>query len=182
MAPHPEEWQLWATRFEMALKAFKKELADNLPKDIEGIPRLIERIKDLAASSENLQEDNNALKDQVKTLVSSINNLQEENNDLRDRVRLLEQEANQQDQLNARKSQEQQKLETNHERMKEEFYSAVSAVKTFTDVFETEHKQYKAEMQELKQQSKAEVQGLRKQVEALLARENVAANHAPAGK
>jgi hypothetical protein len=55
-------------------------------------------------------------------------------------------------------------------------------VKTLTDVFETERKQYKAEMQELKEQSKAEVLELREQVEALSARENVAANHAPAGR
>ncbi|KAK3178846.1 hypothetical protein OEA41_000983 [Lepraria neglecta] len=146
MAPHEQEWLFWSKKFEIALTNFKQQLADNLPKDPEHIPLLIKRVKDLAASSENLQEENNALKD---------------------RVRLLEQEANQQDQLNARKSQEQQNLETKNKILKEEFYSVVSGVETFTRVFETEREQSKAEMQEL-----------RSQVEALLARENVDASHA----
>ena len=150
MAPHEQEWLFWSKKFEIALTNFKQQLADNLPKDTEHIPLLIERVKDLAASSENLQEENNALKD---------------------RVRLLEQEANQQDQLNARKSQEQQSLETKNKILKEEFYSVVSGVETFTRVFETQREQSKAEMQEL-----------RSQVEALLARENVDASHAQTGE
>ena len=150
MAPHEQEWLFWSKKFEIALTNFKQQLADNLPNDTEHIPVLIERVKDLAASSENLQEESNALKD---------------------RVRLLEQEANQQDQLNARKSQEQQSLETKNKILKAEFYSVVSGVETFTRVFETERERSKAEMQEL-----------RSQVEALLARENVDASHAQTGE
>ena len=150
MAPHEQEWLFWSKKFEIALTNFKQQLADNLPKDTEHIPLFIERVKDLAASSEYLQEEKNALKD---------------------RVRLLEQEANQQDQLNARKSQEQQSLETKNETLKEEFYSVVRGVETFTRVFETEREQSKAEMQEL-----------RSQVEGLLAREKLDASHAQAGE
>ena len=134
MAPHKEEWQWWATKFELELKTFKQKLSDQPSSDTEHLPLLLERVKDLAASSEQLQEENAALKD---------------------RVRLLEQEANQQDQLNARKSQEQQSLESKNERLKEEFYSVVSGVRTLTRVFETEREKSKVEMQALKAQVEA---------------------------
>ena len=140
MAPPKEEWQLWAYRFETDLKKLN-ERTDASFQNTEQVCLHNEQVKDLAISIEHLQEQHNTLKD---------------------RVRQLEQEANQQDQLNARKSQEQQKLESKNATLKREFDHVLSAVEGMERLSRAE-----------REQSKIEMQALRAQVKALLAHGNM---------
>ena len=140
MAPPREEWQLWAYRFETDLKKLNARTDASLQSN-DQVSLHAEQVKDLAISIEHLQEQNNTLKD---------------------KVRQLEEEANQQDQLNARKSQEQQKLESKNATLKREFDHVLSAVEGMERLSRVE-----------REQSKMEMQALRAQVKALLAHGNM---------
>ena len=140
MAPPKEEWQLWAYRFETELKKLNGRTDANF-QSTEQVSLHAEQVKDLAISIEHLQEQHNTLQD---------------------RVRQLEQEANQQDQLNARKSQEQQKLESKNATLKSEFDNVLSAVEGMERLSRAE-----------REQSKMEMQALRAQVKDLLAHGNM---------
>ena len=133
MAPPKEEWQLWAYRFETELKKLN-ERTDASFQSSEQVPIHSEQVKDLAISIEHLQEQHNTLKD---------------------RVQQLEEEANQQDQLNARKSQEQQKLESKNATLKREFDHVLSAVEGMERLSRAQREQSKMEMQALRAQVKA---------------------------
>ena len=133
MAPPREEWQLWAYRFETDLKKLNARTDASLQSN-DQVSLHAEQVKDLAISIEHLQEQNNTLKD---------------------KVRQLEEEANQQDQLNARKSQEQQKLESKNATLKREFDHVLSAVEGMERVSRVEREKSKMEMQALRAQVKA---------------------------
>lgn len=133
MAPPKEEWQLWAYRFETELR----KLNDRTDASLSSADRVSPHAE------------------QVKDLAISIDLLQEQHNTLKDRVRQLEQEANEQDQLNARKSQEQQKLESKNATLKREFDHVLSAVEGMERLSRAEREQSKMEMQALRAQVKA---------------------------
>ena len=137
MAPPIEEWQLWAYRFESDLKKLNQSTIGSV-QSTEQIPQLSKEIKDLAARNKKLQEDHDTLKD---------------------RVRSLEQEADQQDQLNARKSQEQQKLESKNATLKREFDHVLSAVEGMERLSRGDREQSKQEMEAVKAQMKAFLAG-----------------------
>lgn len=126
MGPAEPEWLIWACRAKSKIEDLARQV-QVINDAVSNISVLEQRFTELAATQQ-----------QVKT----------ENSALRERILCLEQELNQQDQINAAKSQNQQSLEGKIETLSREFLSVINAVK---DVQKTASIQKEAQKKELEE-------------------------------
>lgn len=126
MGPAEPEWLIWACRAKSKIEDLARQV-QVINDAVSNISVLEQRLTELAATQQQFKTENSAL---------------------RERILCLEQELNQQDQINAAKSQNQQSLEGKIETLSREFLSVINAVK---DVQKTTSIQKEAQKKELEE-------------------------------
>lgn len=127
MAGPKEEWLIWNEECRRHIKLLYQRL-DSIPERPDLEPLSV-KIKDIIASYSELQNNDDAL---------------------RDRVYRLEQETNEQDQLTAVKSQDQEQLKKRFEIQENEFRNVLSAMERMRTTYDSEREQSQREMKDLK--------------------------------
>jgi len=128
MAGPKEEWLIWAEECQHHIKSINERL-NNISLPTDQLESLSEKLKDIIATCSQLQDENNALQD---------------------RVLRLEQEINEQDQINAVKSQQQEQLKAHFKTQESEFDNVIQAVSRMQRTNAVEREQYQREMKELR--------------------------------
>ena len=165
MAGPKEEWLIWDRRFQFGYSCLNQRLKTN-EEATQQIAQLDQNAKHLAATSKQLEETNEGLRDrvqkleqalcrvtqldeQIQELTASSRSLKEENNVLNDRILQLEQEGTHRDQEN-RLIQEQ--LKEKLKAQEEDFKSVVIAVRGMHEIDSAERAQRGEDIQRLRSQ------------------------------
>lgn len=165
MAGPTEEWLIWDRRFQIGYSCLNQRLR-NHEEALKQIAQLDQR---LAASSKQLQENSDGLRDrvqqleqasrqaaqldaQVQDLTASARSLKDENNVLHDRILQLEQEGTRRDEEN-RLVHEQ--LKGKLKVLEGEFTSVAVSMQGMNEIARKERAQRGKEMQQLRSQVEA---------------------------
>lgn len=123
----PPEWLIWNEEFKRQIKAINQRL------DISPQPSDLE-----------------SLSNKMDNIIASYSELQTEKDALQDLVIRLEQESNNQDQINAVKSQDQEQLRTRFKTQENEFGNVIQAVDRMQRTNQIEKEQYQRDMKDLR--------------------------------
>ncbi|KAK4698182.1 translation initiation factor 4A, partial [Lecanoromycetidae sp. Uapishka_2] len=162
MAGPQEEWMLWGEECKRRIKTIHRRLDDiPPPADLESLQ---DKIKINTDGYSELQDENKVLQDRVLRLEQAVDQihrtnqmerehcskLQNENQDLQERVLRLERENSEQDQINAVKSQDQERLRARFKVQENEFTNVVQAMDRMRRTSQMERVRYERDTEELR--------------------------------